>query len=112
MVYASAAAIRRDVAELLKPPRRINVSQAVAETMMVQGPSGSWIPWDPSITPYMTEPLNLLSTREYDAEIFVGPARTGKTQALIDGWVAYDVKNDPSDFLIVQISQDLSLIHI
>ena len=106
MAYASAAAIRKDVAALLKPPRRINISEAVAETMTVQGPSGSWIPWDSTITPYMAEPLDLLNSREFDAEIFVGPARTGKTQALIDGWLAYDVRNDPSDFLIVQISQD------
>ena len=106
MTYASAASIRRDVAALLKPPRRVQISEAVAETMRVQGPSGSWIPWDREITPYMIEPLDLLNSREFDAEIFVGPARTGKTQALIDGWVAYDIKNDPSDFLVVQISQD------
>lgn len=106
MSHASAAAIRRDVAALLRPPRRINVSQAVAESMRVSGPSGSWIPWDATATPYMIEPMDMLNSREFDAEVFVGPARTGKTQALIDGWVAYDVKSDPSDFLVVQISRE------
>lgn len=106
MGYASAAAIRRDIAGLLKPPRRIPVSQAVEECMRVQGASGSWIPWDRTATPYMVEPLDVLNSREFDAEIFVGPARTGKTQALVDGWIAYDVKYDPSDFLLVQISRE------
>ncbi len=106
MSYASAAAIRRDVAELLRPPRRVAVSDAVKENMRVSGPSGSWVTWDHTATPYMIEPLDTLSSREFDAEIFVGPARTGKTNALIDGWLAYDVKCDPSDFLIVQISRE------
>ena len=106
MSYASASAIKRDVAELLRPPRRIAVSDAVKESMRVSGPSGSWIPWDETATPYMVEPLDTLNSREFDAEIFVGPARTGKTQALIDGWIAYDVKCDPSDFLVVQISKE------
>ena len=106
MTYASAASIRRDIAGLLKPPKRVTVSEAIEKSMRVIGPSGSWIPWDRTATPYMVEPLNELNSREFDAVIFSGPARTGKTQALIDGWVAYDVLYDPSDFLIVQISQD------
>ncbi|WP_284147853.1 phage terminase large subunit family protein [Escherichia coli] len=33
----------------------------------------------------MIDPINTLSAREYDAVVFVGPARTGKTEGLIDG---------------------------
>lgn len=106
MAHASAAAIRRDCSQLLEPPRRIAVSDAVEECMRVQGPNGSWIQWDRTATPYMIEPMDILNSREFDAEIFVGPARTGKTQALVDGWIAYDAKYDPSDFLVVQISKE------
>ncbi|MGD7702594.1 tail fiber protein [Escherichia coli] len=41
------------------------------------------------MTPYIIEPMNCLASREYDAVIFVGPARTGKTIGLIDGWIVY-----------------------
>ena len=37
---------------------------------------------------------------------FVGPARTGKTIGLIDGWVVYNVVCDPSDMLIIQMTEE------
>lgn len=38
--------------------------------------------------------------------IFVGPARTGKTIGLIDGWVIYNVICDPADMLIIQMTEE------
>jgi len=104
--YASAAAIRRDVAELIRPPRRIRPSQAAAERMKVVGGDGTVRDWSPDATPYMVEPLDCMGSRLYDAVIFAGPARTGKTNALIDGFVAYKIDCDPGDGLIVQISEE------
>ncbi|NIC05255.1 phage terminase large subunit family protein [Billgrantia bachuensis] len=103
---ASAAAIRRDVAELIRPPRRIRASQAAAEVMKVVGGDGTVRDWSPEATPYMVEPLDCMGSRRYDAVIFVGPARTGKTNALVDGYVAYKIDCDPGDGLIIQISED------
>ncbi|WP_136247944.1 phage terminase large subunit family protein [Halomonas borealis] len=103
---ASASAIRRDVAELIRPPRRIRASQAAAERMKVVGGDGTVRDWSPEATPYMVEPLDCMGSRRYDAVIFVGPARTGKTNALVDGFVAYKIDCDPGDGLIVQISED------
>ncbi|CAH1044548.1 phage terminase large subunit family protein [Halomonas sp. TD01] len=103
---ASAAAIRRDVAELIRPPRRIRASQAAAEKMKVVDGAGTVMDWSPEATPYMVEPLDCMGSRLYDAVIFVGPARTGKTNALIDGYVAYKISCDPGDGLIVQISEE------
>ncbi len=103
---ASAAAIRRDVAELIRPPRRIRASQAAAEVMKVVGGDGTVRDWSPDATPYMVEPLDCMGSRRYDAVIFVGPARTGKTQALVDGFTAYKTDCDPGDGVIVQISED------
>jgi phage terminase large subunit GpA-like protein len=103
---ASAAAIRRDVAELIRPPRRVRASQAAAEVMKVVGGDGTVRDWSAEATPYMTEPLDCMGSRRYDAVIFVGPARTGKTNALVDGYVAYKIECDPGDGLIVQISED------
>ena len=52
--------------------------------MRVPKGAGNSVPWDPELTPYIIEPMNCLASREYDAVIFVGPARTGKTIGLID----------------------------
>lgn len=103
---ASAAQIKREVARLMKPPRRIKVSDAVAENMMVVDGGGKIDRFRKDLTPYMNRPMDCLSSRMYDAVIFVGPARSGKTNCLIDGWVAYVVSCDPGDMLIVQISED------
>lgn len=101
-----AQAIKRDVASLLKPPVRISVSEAVQEHVKVKLASGNWGKWDLETTPYMREPLDMLSSRKYRGLIFVGPARTGKSQALVDGFIGYDVKCDPSDMLVVQITKE------
>ncbi|PKM17420.1 MAG: DNA packaging protein [Gammaproteobacteria bacterium HGW-Gammaproteobacteria-15] len=101
-----AQRIKRDIASLLKPPIRMSVSDAVQEYVRVKLPSGNWGKWDLETTPYMREPLDMLSSRKYRGLIFVGPARTGKSQALVDAFCGYDVKCDPSDMLIVQITKE------
>ncbi|EFY6105387.1 phage terminase large subunit family protein, partial [Shigella sonnei] len=68
-------------------------------------------PWDPLVAPYVIEPMNCLASREYDAVIFVGPARTGKTIGLIDGWVIYNVICDPADMLIIQMTEEKAREH-
>ena len=111
MVRASARNIRRDVAGILKAPRRIAVADAVRENMRVPMGAGNSVPWDPKVAPYVCEPMNCLSSREYDAVVFVGPARTGKTIGLIDGWIVYNVTCDPSDMLVIQISEEKAREH-
>ncbi|HCL8114268.1 TPA: phage terminase large subunit family protein, partial [Escherichia coli] len=69
------------------------------------------VPWDPLVAPYVIEPMNCLASREYDAVIFVGPARTGKTIGLIDGWVIYNVICDPADMLIIQMTEEKAREH-
>ncbi|MFV0576038.1 MAG: phage terminase large subunit family protein [Vibrio sp.] len=105
-MLASAADIRRDVSNLFKAPNRMPVAEAVANYMRVPIGGGNSVNWDPSITPYIVEPMNCLNSREYDAVIFVGPARTGKTVGLVDGWVVYNIVCDPSDMLIVQLTEE------
>ncbi|EEZ5311853.1 phage terminase large subunit family protein [Escherichia coli] len=73
--------------------------------------AGNSVPWDPLVAPYVIEPMNCLASREYDAVIFVGPARTGKTIGLIDGWVIYNVICDPADMLIIQMTEEKAREH-
>jgi len=104
----TAKAARTDSGYILRAPRRMRVADAVAQYMRVPMGAGNSVPWDPLVAPYVIEPMNCLASREYDAVIFVGPARTGKTIGLIDGWVIYNVICDPADMLIIQMTEEKS----
>ena len=56
----------------------------------------------------MVQPMDCLTSRDYDSVIFVGPQRTGKTQALIDCWANYAIQFDPSDMMLMFASADLA----
>ncbi|WHG63525.1 phage terminase large subunit family protein [Escherichia coli] len=107
----TAKAARTDSGYILRAPRRMRVADAVAQYMRVLMGAGNSVPWDPLVAPYVIEPMNCLASREYDAVIFVGPARTGKTIGLIDGWVIYNVICDPADMLIIQMTEEKAREH-
>jgi len=93
--------VSAQVAELVRPPRRMRPSEAAAAYL-----SNDRGPWSAELTPELIEPLDVLGSRQYRGVVFVGPARTGKTMTLILGGVAYIVTCAPGDTLIVQMSQD------
>ncbi|EFC1230570.1 phage terminase large subunit family protein [Escherichia coli] len=111
MRQATAAELRKNTAGIIRAPRRMPVAEAVHKYMRVPVGVGNSIEWDPNLAPYVVEPMNCLASREYDAVIFVGPARTGKTIGLIDGWVVYNVVCDPSDMLIIQMTEEKAREH-
>ena len=90
----------------LRPPRRVRVSEGAAATLEIKQPGGYSGPWSAKETPYMSEPMDMLASRRHEAVCFVGPARTGKTMGLLEGWMSHAVVNDPGDMLIVQMTQD------
>lgn len=111
MRQATAAELRKNTAGIIRAPRRMPVAEAVHKYMRVPVGVGNSVEWDPNLAPYVVEPMNCLASREYDAVIFVGPARTGKTIGLIDGWVVYNVVCDPSDMLIIQMTEEKAREH-
>ncbi|NIC29344.1 phage terminase large subunit family protein [Serratia plymuthica] len=111
VAQASAAETRRNMAGIIQAPRRMPVAEAVEKFMRVPMGAGNSVKWDPSVAPYVIEPMNCLASREYDAVVFVGPARTGKTIGLIDGWIVYNIVCDPADMLVVQISEEKAREH-
>lgn len=111
MQQATAAEIRKNTASIIRAPRRLPVAEAVHKYMRVPVGVGNSVAWDPDVAPYIVEPMNCLASREYDAVVFVGPARTGKTIGLIDGWVVYNVVCDPSDMLVVQMTEEKAREH-
>ena len=103
---ASAASLVVQVAELIRAPRRVKVSESCAEHMYVVHGNGTKTLWEPNKTPYMVEPMDCMGSRRFDSVIFAGPARTGKTLALVDGYTCHKIMNDPGDGLITQITED------
>ena len=90
----------------LLPPNRVPVSQGVADNLKIARPGGASGYWDPTETPYMVLPTDLLASRVHSAVCFVGPAQTGKTVALGEGWMTHAVLNDPGDMAIFQMTQE------
>jgi phage terminase large subunit GpA-like protein len=99
--FASARMVRRATADIVRAPRRVAPSEAAARFLNTDRGR-----WDPVLTPYLVEPLDRLAGREYQGVVFAGPARTGKTMALVLGGITYVVTCMPSDMLVVQMSQD------
>ena len=87
--------------EALKPPTRMRVSEGVAANLIIQQPGAPKTPWTASETPYMVHPTDALASRKHEAVVFVGPARTGKTAALLLGWMSHAVVNDLGDMLYI-----------
>lgn len=90
----------------LQPPNRMRVSEGAAQNLRIARPGGASGYWSPTEAPYMVEPVDMLGSRKHAAVCFVGGAQCGKTVALLEGWLAHAVVNDPGDMLIVQMTQD------
>ncbi|WP_033416657.1 phage terminase large subunit family protein [Hahella ganghwensis] len=105
-MYGSATAIRQDVTALVRAPERVTVYEAATKYLKVQYPDGTWREYDCSLAPEMKEVMECMSSREYEAVVLAGPARSSKT-VTVDGFLAYGIKCDPSDMLVVHTSQDL-----
>lgn len=99
--YPTIGDVFCDLAEILKPPERMTVSQAAEKYRYVNQPGAYVGQWDNSTTPYMVEPMDTYALRTHKGMIFVGPAQSGKTDALIINTVAYSIKVDPMDTMVV-----------
>ena len=67
--------------------------------------NGSVVAWRNDVVPYMVEPADMLNSRRYRGEAFVGPARTGKTAALIENKIGQVIECDPCDVRVIQMDQ-------
>ncbi|MBD8875427.1 phage terminase large subunit family protein [Roseibium polysiphoniae] len=103
--YARAVGCLRAALPTIAPIRRQAVS-AWSEQSRFLLDNGSVVPWRNSVTPYMVEPMDTTTSRRFRAAVFVGPARTGKTDALILNKTAHTICCDPQDLRIVHMSQD------
>lgn len=89
----------------LEKPRRVPVAVGAAEALYLADAGGYTGPWTPDPVPYLVDPMNALASRHYEAVCFVGPARTGKTAALILGWMAHALTNDIGRAMIMHMTE-------
>ncbi|MEO0680384.1 MAG: terminase gpA endonuclease subunit [Pseudomonadota bacterium] len=82
---------------------RITVPQA-AERRNVEA-AGAWIPWRNDVAPYMVEPMEVVTSRRFEAVGFVGPARCSKTEALILNPLTHMVLAAPRLMHVVHMTQ-------
>ena len=98
--YDHLSRLFRDVVQQLRPPERLTVSQTAEKYRKLNNP-GSYVgPWRNAAVPYMVEPMDELGARLFTSVIFVGPAQTGKTDALILNWLGHNIRSDAMDMCI------------
>ena len=92
------------VVSVIKPREKLTVSQWASKYLYINMPGAHVGLWSADKTPYMVEAMDTLTSLNYTAMIFVGPARTGKTQ-VVWNWMGYTAHNDPSDMLLYAMTQ-------
>lgn len=85
---------------ILSPPERLSVSAAAEKYRYVKMQGAYQGQWDNETAPYMVQPMDMLNNRIKSAVIFVGPAQSGKTDALIVNWVLFGAVVDPMDTIV------------
>ncbi|RWX70035.1 hypothetical protein EN780_04425 [Mesorhizobium sp. M4B.F.Ca.ET.089.01.1.1] len=91
--------------ESLTPQEILTVSEAAEKYMRIGGGSGHSVKWSAKKTPYLVEPMNVLTSLDYQGMVFVGPARTGKTMMSL-GWLTHTVKTNPGDMLYIHMDRE------
>ena len=99
--YRCLQEIINDLSEVLLPPERISIADAAAKYRRVYNPPAYVGPWSNETVPYLREPMDLLESREHSAVCVVAPAQSAKTELILN-WIAYNVRCDPSDLMVVE----------
>ena len=94
----------RRAAVAIKPSESNRVSETAEKYRKINNP-GSYVgDWDNGFAPYLVEIMDTTSSVEFDAVIFAGPARCGKSDIFFN-YLLHTQKNDPSDMLLVHMTK-------
>lgn len=96
--YADARRILRESLSALLPPIGISVAEHAAAKRWVKAPGGHLRLWSHETAPYLTEPMEELSSGNFDTMAIVGPAASGKTM-IAENWLLHTIDTDPADTL-------------
>ncbi|WP_068310466.1 phage terminase large subunit family protein [Polycladidibacter hongkongensis] len=103
--YASAAGCLAEALPILAPVRRMSVSHWAGLERRLQD-NGAIIAWDNKVTPYMVEPMDMSASRRFRGVVFAGPARTGKTDALILNRIGHAICCEPCDMRVIHMDRN------
>ncbi len=87
-----------------RPPMRMTVPDAAVAHRRVNSPSYRG-PWRHEDAPYLVEPMRMLGSRRFTALVFIGPARTIKTEGLILNAVAHGIVCHPRPMKIIHMTE-------
>ncbi len=79
--FARAEDAIREALPALQPLARVRVSEVAPRRAIKSG--GQWVPWRADVAPYMSEPMDVVTSRRFDSIAFVGPARSSKSEGLV-----------------------------
>lgn len=91
-------------ADGVRPPERLTVAEAALKYRWVNNPGAYVGPWLHETAPYMTEVMEILTSLDHQAAVFVGPAQCGKTEIILN-WLTHSVMCDPADTMVIQTTQ-------
>lgn len=106
-MFDSLGDILRETVEIVRPPERLTVAEAAQKYRRVYAPGAYVGPWRNELTPYMVEPQEVLTSTDFTAEVFVGPARTGKSDTFFN-WLLHTALCDPNDMMRLDMTQATS----
>lgn len=104
MTYTTLEEMIVATAEAVRPPERITVSEAAERYHIVKNPGQHEGPFSLEKTPYLREPMDVLTSLDYTGMAFAGPARTGKSAMAIN-WLCHTAITDPADMMVVHMGQ-------
>lgn len=90
--------------EAVRPPERINVWEAAEKYRYINNPGSFVGKFDVGLTPYLKEPMEMLTSLDYTGMIFVGPAQCAKSD-MSTSWMTYSAICDPADMMHIDKSQ-------
>lgn len=90
-------------AAMVRPPERLTVAEAAEKYVYLNYPGAYVGYYSNELAPYMREPMEVLTSRDFTSMAFVGPARAGKSQVFLN-WVGYSAVCDPADMIMAQPS--------
>lgn len=99
--YDSIGEIILDLTAMLRPPERLSVATAAEKYRYINQPGAYVGQWKNTTVPYMVEPMNTFTSRLFNGMVFVGPAQSAKTDSLVINTLAYSIKVDPMDMMVV-----------
>lgn len=101
MFFESLEHVLARAAEGLRPAERLSVSEAAALYRRLDNKGAYVGPWQNERTPYLVEPMDTLTSREFTGAVFAGPAQCGKTDMFLN-WLLYSVICDPADMMLIE----------